>query len=89
MFEVQLALNAQWPIWYSIRLIILGSTPIKVLSVLKDFFNLTNLTNLLSRNFGKTQVYLPSVRRFYSDHYNRDLALRPWWVAMTLARERP
>ena len=49
--------KAQLPIWESIRLIILGSTPIKIWSVVNFLANLTNFNNVLSGNLGKTSMY--------------------------------
>ena len=60
MFEAQVAQKAQWPIWESIRLIILGPGFNSCQSFgqwLKVLTNLTNLTNLLSHNLGKTELF--------------------------------
>ena len=51
--------KAQWPIWESIRLIIVGpgfNSHQSFGQCLNFLANLTNLTNLSSRNLGKTQL---------------------------------
>ena len=53
--EAQVIQKAQWPIWESIRLIILGPG-FNFGQWLKVLANLTNLANLFSRNLGKTPM---------------------------------
>ena len=51
--------KAQWPIWYSIRLIILAPGLNSCQSFdqwLKVLANLTNLANLVAHNLGKTPM---------------------------------
>ena len=55
--------KSQWPVWESIRLIIIGSGFNSHQSIgqwLKFLANLANLANLLSCNLGKTQIFCTS-----------------------------
>ena len=61
LFEAQVVQKAEWPTWESIRLIILGSRFNSHQSFgqwLKCLDNLSNLTNLLGHNLGKTQLQI-------------------------------
>ena len=59
LFEAQVIQKTQWPIWESIRLIILGpgfNSHQSFGQWLKVLANLANLANLFTRNLGKTPL---------------------------------
>ena len=64
LFETQVTQKTQWPIWESIRLIIFGPGFNSHQSFGQWLKFLTNLTNLLSRNLGKTQICVKDMFEF-------------------------